>query len=401
MESPNKIRIVDKRIVANDLIPIENSAYDLPDFEKIKSELNATKSKIDDFHLNKETADRYYNFSNKIRITNQLRQFINSKCNGQHVTRAWIKFYEIHAHYETIPRDIRQLKVFFNAELPGASICALNHYMKTMRPRTEFNWKASSYADVKDLARQNSREYLGDHYCIYEKNPSNWMMNENNNGDMTKLDNLLDIEKRLGSASADLYTHDAGVGLDDTTNFNIQERVNAHIHLGCALMGFMTLKKGGVFIAKQYTFFESFSVSLLLIYASMFDNFYITKPMTSGQSNSEIYLIGKGFRGFPDAYRIPLLAKLKNFDFTPVVSSKVLLAHPAYNDLLSISRDIFQQQIAFINTSINLFEKIIHDSNKENEILREYRNMGIQFSKDWTRKYTIKKINANDYIKSC
>jgi hypothetical protein len=81
----------------------------------------------------------------------------------------------------------------------------------------------------------------------------------------------------------------------------------------------MTLKIGGSFIAKQYTFFETFTWNLIIIYAQMFDEFYICKPLTSRPYNGEIYLVGKGFRGITDETKTILMNRMENFHTNPFI----------------------------------------------------------------------------------
>lgn len=389
-------QVIYKSIYVKGIVSLEESPeYELEPFIKLKDKLNVSKSSIDKYQLNSDVASLYNRYSNKIRLTNQLRLFITHKNNGQNVTRAWVKFYEIHSFYKTIQQK-GNINVFFNAELPGASICAFNHYVKTLRPHLHYTWVAASKIDTK----KDSRETLTDQYCILEKNPSHWLMNKDNNGDMTNIENILNIEKRLGQ-TMDIYTHDAGIGLDDTANFNIQEEVNAKLHLGCALMGFLVLKIGGNFIAKQYTFFESFTLSLLVIYASMFNEFFISKPMSSGQANSEVYLIGKGYKGLPDMYRSALTKKLINFTFAPLISKNILTELSALNEIQSIGYEIFTQQIEYIDRGIGEFKQILKSNEKERELIAIHNKLGLDFSKLYTSKYLLKKIKNIDHIPSC
>ena len=142
---------------------------------------------------------------------------------------------------------------FFNAELPGAALCAFNHYAHTVGLNP--TWYASSLVDPTSGA-------LGDDYGLYEKNRENWLMTDKNNGDITIAANINDFAARIPPIC--LYSHDAGI--DVSCDFNNQEMLNAKIHFGCAIAGLKTLSLGGMFIAKQYTLFETFTWNLILLY---------------------------------------------------------------------------------------------------------------------------------------
>ena len=49
-------------------------------------------------------------------------------------------------------------------KLPGAALCAFNHFMKTMRAGMNFNWYASSLAPGE--GSKNKLEALGDTYGL-------------------------------------------------------------------------------------------------------------------------------------------------------------------------------------------------------------------------------------------
>ncbi len=121
------------------------------------------------------------------------------------------------------------------------------------------------------------------------------------------------------------------------------------LHIGCALAGFITMRKGANFIAKQYTIFRPTTWSLIGIYAGLFDEFYLCKPVTSRPYNSEIYLIGKGFRGL-DAETRTLLECLLTAD-------TMQLNNQPLPTVLAFANNVFNQQIVHLQENVALFEK--------------------------------------------
>ena len=373
---------------ANDIKPYDH--VDPLDFQKLKASLNATKSSIDKYALAEKTSASYSRLAATLTLTNDLREVILRKYNGQFTTRAWIKFYEMYSHYPLTSTTQKSLFAFLNAELPGASICALNHYMKTMLPDVKFDWRASSLV-VKE-GTSNKINALDDQYGLWEKNRDKWLMSDTNDGNMTVVENILAYEKIIGT-SCDLYTHDAGIDVSD--DFNLQEYKNMKIHLGCALAGFVSLKFGGNFVAKQYTFFETFTIDLILIYASLFDEFYICKPTASGPSNSEIYLVGLGFRGLPKSIRDLLFARMSAFTTHPFLPKDKAAGLEATKEIYRFCRLLTNRQIAYINEGLTLFEKSQHAINKLSSGIEWARK---QFEEIWLKKYPIKRIESKDHL---
>jgi hypothetical protein len=333
------------------------------------------------------------------------------RSNAKHVTNAWLKYWELYSIYDTT-RDLTSMKVFFNAELPGAALLAYSHFMKTNHPNIPFEWRASSLVPSSDtgdnspdtsipaslLYKSNNTTALGDQYGVYKHNRNNWLMNDTNNGDATSIENLLDFEKRIGVNSefggVDLYSHDAGI--DVSGDYNAQEISNAKVHLGCALAGFITLRTGGTFIAKQYTFFKSFTWNLILIYSTMFDEFHLSKPLTSKPYNSEIYLIGKGFRGLTPEIRKLLFDRLKNFNTGPFIPSEIINTTPI-SELTRFARIVFNQQTLFINENMELFSHHKGNIKALDDDLRDLKN---ERSALWNKLYPVSRINSSDQLAS-
>lgn len=359
-----------------------------------------------------------------------MRFDMMKKYSAQLVTNAWMKYYEIYLHYGLIPA-VGEFKAFCNAELPGASICALNHVVKTLKPGLAFDWRASSL--VLGANRNEQIDALGDHYGVWKNNRNKWLMtvapastNDTagtivegtsndaapgeagyiNNGDATIYDNILDYEARIGPKSewggAHLYSHDAGIDVSaidpdsGVSGYNQQEILDARIHLGCAIAGFVTLRKGGHFVAKQYTYFESITHNLIYIYASLFDKFYLSKPLTSKQYNSEIYLIGVGFKGFDPVIRKVLVDRLINYHTGPFFARKDL-PQGALKEAERFSRIVFEQQINFLRENIEFYKRYC---NNLGGFLKSLDKIKMIKQGEWYRTYPMKSITRTDMVPS-
>jgi hypothetical protein len=393
----------------------EVQPYALDELVSIKTSLNTQKSRLDIYHemsardgqVRKQMGELIGVFD----TYKHLKFHIEKAAGAWPVTNAWMKYWEIYIEYDIVPNHVdHTFTAFFNAELPGASLCALNHYMKTMRPTMKFEWWASSLAPGESTGDGSA---LGDTYGLYAANRSRWLMSSTNNGDATVLDNLLDFERRVGP-TVDLYSHDAGISVSD--DFNNQELANAKLHLGCAIAGFMTLRIGGAFIAKQYTCFETFTWNLILIYSLMFDEFYLCKPLTSRPYNSEIYLVGKGFRGFDSEIRRVLIDRLADFHvgpcrlapdcppdlskglgpFIPSDAVSILWGEQS-RQLRAFARAVFGQQAAFIAENVSFIEKFRQRPSTLRAALEGYKRGR---EKEWLKCYPVPKIAPQDNLKA-
>lgn len=251
------------------------------------------------------------------------------------------------------------------------------------------NWVASSLAP--DAGESVGTSVLDDKYGMYQKNAGRWLMQIGdskeirdeairvakeigigapsfanpgtekfrNNGDATNADNLIDYERRLDHR-VEFYSHDAGI--DVSGDYNKQEEQNARLHFGCFIAALLTLAKGGNVVAKQYSFFETFTWNLIIIYADLFEKFYVVKPKTSRGTNSETYLVGIGFKGeFP--HRDMFLERLRNFNMRPFIPKDAIsvVCASAILSLRQANREIFDRQETLIRAAMKLFSMARYD----------------------------------------
>lgn len=370
----------------NDLMYVENGVTEENNvkFEKLKTELDNTKSIINKFDLSDDKV--ILDFRDRVKIYNRaLRRQINQPF----VSNAWLKFYEIFhdfnfdQHFLHYFPDDEMVTAFHNAELPGSTILASKAFFKKKLPNKEYLWYASS------LWPTNENSALGDVYQLYDKNKENWLMDpKHNNGDMSNVDNVLDIAKKSGKVK--IYTSDAGI--DTSSDYNNQEMLTLSIHLGCALAGLLSLEKGGLMVLKQYTRFHPLSWSLIILYSSLFDKFYLTKPLSSSNMNSEVYLVGIGYNGMSDNIKNILIEKLRKKTFTSVFNMNEAnrkLYEDSYKHISIFTEAMNELQIKSIDSFYSLIDNYKSDNNFKTLLNARLRTIGDKLRKDWLKTYSV------------
>ena len=394
----------------------DKSGYNLDIFNNLKNKLNEAKDKLDVYTLqmhNDEMMRQFgttniYELRNKVRYDKKLYNIVNlgyyySKLtnkiylmsfkndikynfNTKVCTNAWLKCMELIVTEKLV--DINEGETFSHlgsAELPGNFLLAVNHYLMTHYKDVKYDWHGSSF--MPDPNNPTST-ILEDIYDIWKNNPDRWLMGKEMNGNVKKVENLEYIENKLKEGK-DLYTSDGGISLN-FDEFALQEKIELDLKLGEILLGLMVLKKGGSMFVKIYTIFERFTVELLVILSHLFEEFYITKPFCSKQANSELYIVGKKYKG-KNVEMITLLKnKLKEFEKDGVNVDKKVLNNIEKEDLEylnKIAKDIFELQIIFINRNIYYFEKYIRSNVYNYKYIEKIIN-------DIYYKYVKRKIDA-------
>lgn len=326
-----------------DKLDIKNKKYKIKALEIIKNDLNTIKSKLDDEFNNKDFVKNWQNcdpFKNE-------KQIISKIIDLPYITNAWLKCYEIIEYYDLIPKtylefnNLNQTNTsdneikendfihFDNASFPGSFILSVFHYINTKTDYgNKYIWYGSSLIQPNEL---NSKP-LEDKFNLYKNYPNNWLMNEKNNGDVLIEENQLEIRSKIGGL-VNLYTSD--LGFDVSNDYNEQEKIHSTANIGQILSGILTLKNGGCFITKQYTTFEPITISIMYLASTFFNEFYICKPKTSREANSETYLVGKGFKYDNNIINNPYIKEIfryiKNPNYIPFFDA---INYP--NDYLNI-----------------------------------------------------------------
>jgi DNA-directed RNA polymerase II subunit RPB2 len=380
---------------------------------KLNDEINAAKTKLDEI-----PPAIYSTLANTLDMYARLRNVVQRNYNMEHATNAALKMYEmIHQLALLSTSDgkcLPAVNVFCNAELPGAFIIAINHYMKTKCVSSEFDWIASSY--LPEAAQQAGNvTILEDRYKIYEKNRYHWLMgpapNAMPDGEPPITGDVTDpaVVNTLGNVAhqrfaendgADLYTSDVGIEIA-TENANRQEELSAFINLGQVLSGVLSLAIGGSLVTKQFTFVTPFSRSLIAIVASLFEETYITKPKTSRPTNSEIYLVGKGFKGISEELSTALLERCEAYrtlDKLPttwgsLIKPEILAQVDA--DILAAAQEVHgEQQVSFLN-EISEAYRLFNDLTEIKQIVTKYE---AQAQKTWLNENPISVISKDENL---
>ena len=412
-------------ITANDLSPLpssENRNFVTlePSQEnlwfKLNDEINAAKSKLDDIPSN-----FFPTIAGSLDMYSKLRNIVQKQYNMENATNAALKMYELINQMNLLNTTngncLPIVNAFCNAELPGAFIIAINHYMRTKCITSEFDWIASSY--LPDAAMKiGNTTILEDRFKIYERNRTHWLMGPIPNGlpdgetpisgdvtdssVITTLSNTSHVRfANNDKTGATLYTSDVGIEINQD-ELNRQEELTSFVNFGQILTGLLSLSVGGNFVTKQFTFITPFSRSLIAIVASLFDECYITKPKTSRPANSEVYLVAKGFNGISSELSSALLERceiFKSIDNLPTTWGSLLnpeLLSQVDADILAAAQEVHgEQQVDFLNEISNvnsIFSKNISELKK---ITTKYET---ESHKTWLNENSLSVIPSDENL---
>ena len=302
------------------------------------------------------------------------------KIRGHACTNAYLKMVEMCIEMDIL-RGVQ--KAFCNAELPGNFTLAIHD----IDPAVDI--MASSYMPAD--WNNNPHNILDDKYHLMRDNPDKWLIkpgkHEEFDGDVTKVSTMYTVIDRLGKESQDLYTSDIGAAVSNE-NFENSEAYRFPLCFGAVVDGLAVLKKGGKILLKEFSHNNSYSLAEVAYLSSLFDEFYILKPVTSRKYNQEVYLYGVGFRGISDS-DIKFLADYIQYladrpeDQKGVIDKCIidLIAFPApiLDAIINAKRIIMQRNVAYNEELYYRFE---------NKSIYDERDLRKKLTTLWLSRYT-------------
>lgn len=395
----------------------KNWSRDFPDYvfkisrlRALKVKLNEAKSKIDKYYANDRRRMQYEHFKCDVRPHELLRGemgIIAQQFEGEVVTNAWLKFYELAAEYlhpllTSIKKKKRnrEFRAFYAAEAPGAFILATNHFIKNHYPQIHWEWLANSY---RMLEGNNDEPYVGDTYGLMQNYPKSWVYGADGDGDITSVANVRSLQNTLSEQmegkKVHLFTADAKFQPDDM-DYNEEENYNIPVQLGQIIFMASVLAKGGVTFLKMFTVLEPMTVSMLYILSSCFDKLMITKPITSKPVNSEIYVVGIGFKGLNSKYLDRLcnimmfVRDRQNGKRKPSIFPKDQFDPDFIKQLVAIEKELIEDQIDYID----MIDDALCDPKNLGEATEATEELQIETATDWVKDTGIKKITSGQRL---
>ena len=323
-------------------------------------------------------------------IKTELTKFLNIKKEFSILSRAFYKMWDI--LYTFNLADNKNMVMIGLAEGHGSFIQAFIEF----RNKYIMNNTNTIYGMTINKATINT-----DHI-----NSKIHLIKDTYEGDMTKVSTIHYLQSNI-KHKADLITADGGYEWVDK---NFQEQEAYVLILSEIIAAISNQAKNGSFVLKVYESFTPITIKLIYILSSFYEETYIYKPYFSRYTNSEKYVICKGFKY--DTSQISKEIKMleETLNKCNIVTNKSLFIVDMFSKL-NISQEhlnIFKYiNINIANTQqimINNLVVYIKSNNYFGDMYHSYRDKQISANKWWienflTDKYNDKSTLIKDTIK--
>jgi len=203
-------------------------------------------------------------------------------------------------------------------------------------------------------------------------------------GDIYKLKNIVDYIRKVGKGTCGIISCDGG--FDYSSNFNDQELSSYALIYNEIFIGLSLQKMNGTFICKMFDMFYYSTIQLIYILYLSYNSVSLCKPYTSRPSNSEKYIVCRGFKGYNKEIS-NLMCSYMGKSILPIHVPKEFI------DIMNnYNEGYIGQQISFINHGLDyiLKKKGFHTKPTSKQLTK---------AKDWCKRYNISINNECMYLR--
>jgi len=326
-------------------------------------QLNKAKQQIDNY--NKYKWDKYkkhLNLYEYIYIQSNIHKNI---CKILPISRSYFKLHEILNDFNILD-NYKNIKITCIAEGPGGFIQSLLNNLNKKNINIEKIYGITLISNSNDIPSWNP--------IIKTKKNIVLLNGIDNTGNICNHDNILNFVENIKENTCDIITCDGGI--DYSNNYNNQELASYEFIYNEILLSLYLQKEGGILIIKMFDILYYSSIQLLYILYLCYDTIIINKPYTSRLTNSEKYIICKGYK-----YNIRVIELLDEYYNK---KDKLMLHIPK----LFLENIKYYNQI-FIETQIQNIDIIIEKINSNNIVLNKPTTLQINKAKEWCNIYNL------------
>lgn len=332
--------------------------------KELYKDINNKKKQIDHVRHQWDSAKKMNNSYEYVYTSSNLRKNISHVAP---VSRSFFKLREIIYDYHL---DISG-SMGCLAEAPGGFIQSLVKHSEEYKIPINMIYGITLVSDDKDIPYWNP---------LLVKHPKVCVTNgADGTGDLYRLENILDFINTCGKSSCKIVTADGG--FDYTSDF--EQELSSYKLLYSEIMITLNIQqKGGTFICKMFDLFYISSLQLVYLLYISYEHISFIKPVTSRQSNSEKYIVCRGFKGYNKE-----ISNLLCYHFT-----KDILPINLPNNFIDIINKYHEY---FIKKQINQIDSTLKLISLR-KTMDKPTHQQIRLAKEWCIKYKIG-INKDCY----
>jgi 23S rRNA U2552 (ribose-2'-O)-methylase RlmE/FtsJ len=201
-------------------------------------------------------------------------------------------------------------------------------------------------------------------------------------GDLCNMENYLFLKSYINK-KLDFITADGG--FDEGDDFNNKEALHYKLIFYSVYYALSLQNKSGSFVLKVFDMFSNVTREILLLLEQNYTDVYIYKPLTSRPTNSEKYIICKGFKDTATETLRKMEGLMETWDFNECISfldvpSKVKSQLHEFSDI------IVRRQVDYLTSALSI------TNDQYSSTLVDIKRTKFTKYIEWCKKYNFKLI---------
>lgn len=367
--------------------------------ENIAYKLYVTKNRINN---HKDDWNHYRSIINDYELIGNFKIIHISKVKP--ICRSYFKLWEINENYKIIPKNSKNISITTICEAPGSFCQAIIHTRNKYNTNREYKDNLYGISLQKGTNIHTRWKKLPDEQFINLNVIYGDPKNNTHNGNILNPEihhYFINYQIKKGNKSL-LITADGGLDISlDMENY--KEQLHFGLFLNEVLIALSLQKKGGNFVLKIYDIFTLATMQLLYLLSLSYENFEITKPLTSRTTNSEKYVICSNFKdNLSKDYLEQIYNISKNlWNFNNNEFNNLTYVHSIFDNnyinsdfiqyINNINKKYIIKQINKINETLDLilFKKKYGNKELYKEKIYNYRKTQISLAYEWVELYNL------------
>ena len=360
-------------------------------FAELAKTMNTARSLYDEPYKDPVKREQLKATSVCFEHSHAISRKLSKEC-GTPVSNAYLKCFELlNLIYERCGHFVEAEDAggvhFDNASLPGGWLLAREQWVRRWYNADPPAWYASSLM---------GGDALKDNYGLVAKYPDRWMMSKGIDGNVCNPAVLRYIVAQMKSVAGPVRLYTSDLGFDSSNDYSRQEWHHMPANLAQCLLGLLLLtddsrddpRRGSrpVFITKQYSMCEPFTLSLMALLSTVFEQMFIAKPMMSKSANQEMYVIGVGIRQVAAARAIEILKEehTKLFNAGPSAATAFVPYDEGWGlSMLKIQEELAERMIKRIKSILHTYRRAFRDKVKDKSKLDKRSKKTKNESRKW------------------
>ena len=313
----------------------DNSICHLPPAESFytdepypNSELTRVRAQLGHAKAEAEGQDpvQWLKMTSQVSLTGRVVPTIRQTSRPELCSTSWVQYYELISAYQLVPANCRteeKMRSLHLCEMSGASVAALNHYLKIKHANMMIDWVAHTRLAAPDGDEAGRAPLVGaksEEERFMRETRQHWLFGADPGAHVLDAAAIKTLQSKTAQGSFDMVLADSGVMSDahmhagaatPSTSVSstprdpareISEADAGKVFLSQALAAVSTLAAKGSFVMRIWALWEHQNVGLLFLLNCVFGEVKICRPSTVQLAGEDLFVVCTGFKGIGQAH---------------------------------------------------------------------------------------------------